>query len=136
MQTPYLILIAILGWGIGSIFYKVANDNMHPIMVSGCATFVFLVLLPLAFLFLKFDTKVTSTGVIAAMIGGLCMCIGSMGYFFALRNGHAGLTTILTSLYPALTLLISMFLFKETLTFRQGIGIVFAIISFILLALK
>lgn len=136
MQTQYLILTAILGWGVGSIFYKVANDNMHPVMVSACATAIFLILLPLAFIFLKFDTKVTTNGILAAIVGGICMCIGSMGYFYALRTGHAGVTTVLTSLYPALTLLISMIIFKESLTFKQGLGMVFAVISFILLALK
>lgn len=136
MQSQYLILIAIFGWGIGSLFYKIANDNMHPIMVSATATLVFAVMLSLGFLILKFDTKTTTNGVIAAVIGGLCMCAGSMGYFFALRAGHAGITTALTALYPALTLVLSMVFLGEHLTYKQGVGIIFALVSFILLSLK
>jgi transporter family protein len=131
-----LVLVAILGWGIGSLFYKIANDNMHPIMVSSIVTLLFVVLTPLAFTFLKFDHKVTTTGIITALLGGVCMCAGSMGYFFALRGGHAGVITALTSLYPALTLTFSMVFLVEHLSFKQGFGILFALSSFILLGSK
>ncbi len=132
----YLLLVSILGWGIGSLFYKIANDNMHPLMVSATVTALFVVLTPLAFLFLKFDTKVTTTGLVAALIGGACMCIGSMGYFFALRGGNAGVTTALTALYPALTLILSMVFLGEQLTFKQICGVVLALAAFIMLSLK
>lgn len=136
MQSQYLIIFAVLGWGIGSLFNKVANDNMHPIMVSATATVVFIILLGLTFAFYKFDYKVNSTGIIAATVGGLCMCLASMAYFYALRGGHAGIITALTSMYPVLTLILSMIFLKETITMRQGIGVVFAIIAFILMSFK
>ncbi len=135
-SSQYLILLSVFGWGIGSLFYKVANSNIHPIMVSVIVTTTFVCITPLAFLFFKINTQLNSTGVLASIAGGLCMCIGSLGYFFALRNGGAGSTTVLTSLYPALTLVLSAFLFKETFSFRQGIGIVLAILSFIFLSRK
>jgi transporter family protein len=136
MQSQYLILISILGWGVGSIFYKIANNNMHPLMVSSTATVVFLILLSVAFLFLKFNHEVNATGLAAAIVGGLCMCAASLGYFFALRQGNAGITTALTSLYPALTLVLSMIFLKETINFKQGIGMVLAAASFLLLSMK
>jgi transporter family protein len=131
-----LILLTILGWGIGSLFYKIANDNMHPIMVSAAVTVLFSIITPLAFVFLKFDHKFNTVGIVTAVLGGACMCAGSMAYFFALRGGHAGLITALTSLYPALTLVLSMIFLGERLSFKQGIGILFALASFILLGSK
>jgi bacterial/archaeal transporter family protein len=136
MAAQYLILISIMGWGVGSLFYKTANDNIHPIMVSAIVTCVYVILTPLAFLFFKINTHLNSAGIIASIGGGLCMCVGSLGYFFALRGGGAGAITVLTSLYPALTLILSMCFFHETISFRQGIGIALALISFIFLSGK
>lgn len=137
MSVQLLVIISIIGWGIGSLFYKVANDNIHPLMVSTVVTLVYIVLTPLPFFFLKFNTSLNSTGVLFSIMGGLCMCIGSLGYFYALRGGsHVGLVTVLTSLYPALTLILSCLFMKETLSFKQGIGIALAVVSFALLSLK
>jgi transporter family protein len=136
MSSTYLILFSIFGWGIGSLFYKTANDNAHPIMVSTIVTAVYIVLTPIPFFFMKFDHSVNSTGLIYSILGGLCMCVGSMGYFYALRQGSAGSITVLTSLYPAVTLLLSMIFMGETINFKQGIGCALALIAFVLLGSK
>jgi len=136
MSPQWLILISIVGWGIGSLFYKIANDNIHPLMVSTIVTAVYILLTPLPFIFLKFNTAINSTGVLYSVLGGLCMCAGSLGYFYALRSGSAGTVTVLTSLYPALTLLLSFAFLKEHFGIKQGIGIVLALASFALLSMK
>lgn len=136
MSTTYLIIITILGWGIGSLFYKVANDNIHPIMVSTVVTFVYVIVTPLSFVFLKFPRDLNSTGVWYSVAGGLLMAVGSMAYFFALKRGGAGEVTTVTALYPALTLLLSVFFLQEGMTYRKGIGVALALISFIILSFK
>lgn len=136
MSTPILIALAILGWGIGSLFYKVANDNMHPVMVSTVVTLVYIILTPLTFLVIKFDRAVNTTGVLFSILGGTAMAIGSMGYFFALKKGGAGEITTVTALYPALTLLLSIFFLNEDMTWRKGIGVGLALVSFIVLGWK
>src|SRR5262249_15447532 len=136
MSTTFLIFLAILGWGIGSLFYKVANDNIHPIMVSTIVTFVYIVLTPLTFLIMKFDRSVNWTGATFSILGGVCMAVGSMGYFFALKKGGAGEITAVTALYPALTLVLSMIFLQEDLTWKKGLGIVLALVSVIVLGWK
>jgi transporter family protein len=136
MPTQYLVLLAILGWGIGSLFYKVANDNIHPIMVSTIVTFVYIVLTPFTFLLMKFDRAVNPIGLWFSILGGICMAVGSMGYFFALKRGGAGEITTVTALYPALTLVLSMLFLSEELTWKKGIGIGLALISVIVLGWK
>lgn len=136
MNTQYLIMITILGWGIGSLFYKIANDNIHPIMVSSVVTAVYLIITPLTYLFFKFPKDLNVTGVSASVLAGICMAGGSLAYFFALRRGGAGEVTTITALYPGLTLLLSMYFLKETINLKQGIGMVLALISFVLLGLK
>lgn len=136
MNPQYFILFSILGWGIGSLFFKVANDQMHPIMVSTCVTITYIIATPLAFMFLNFDRSTTPTGIVFAVLGGAFMCVGSMGYFFALRSGGAGEITTVCALYPALTLMLSCLFMGETMTLKKGIGIALALASVLVLSRK
>lgn len=136
MSPQYLILFSILGWGVGSLFFKVANDQMHPIMVSTCVTITYLICTPMAFLFLNFDRTTTPTGIVFAVLGGTAMCVGSMAYFFALRGGGAGEVTTVTALYPALTLVLSCLFMGEIMTLRKGIGVALALVSVVILSWK
>lgn len=135
---PYVVLIilVVLGWGVGSFFYKIANDNIHPIMVSTVVTFVYIILTPLTFLVMKFPRTLNTSGVSCAILAGICMAVGSIAYFFALKMGNAGIVTATTALYPAITLLLSMFFLRENLTPRQIIGVFLALVSFIFLSGK
>jgi bacterial/archaeal transporter family protein len=136
MNTQYLIAITIFGWGVGSLFYKVANDNIHPIMVSAVVTCVYILVTPVTFLVYKFPKDLNHTGVLFSVLAGLSMAVGSLAYFYALKRGGAGEVTTVTALYPALTLGLSMFFLSEELTWRKGIGILLAIASFIILGFK
>ena len=137
MSPQFFIIASILGWGFGSFFYKFANTTLHPIMVSSIALGMYVVLMPLLWAFVKFDHVITTAGIIYTLVGSLFMCIGTLGFSYALRSGGAvGQTTILCALYPALTLTLSMFFLKEELTVKKGIGIVLALVSFIILSFK
>lgn len=136
MQLTYLIILTILGWGIGSFFYKPANDQMHPFMVTTIATCMYVILTPLTFFFIKFDKTVTWPGVTFSLLGAIMMGIGSLAYYFALKKGGVGEIAAITSLYPALTLALSMIFFHEELTWRKGIGIGLALVSAVVLSWK
>lgn len=137
MRPEVYIVASILGWGIGSFLYKYANDSLHPIMVSSIALCFYMVLTPLLWIFVKFDHSITTSGVLYTLAGSLAMSIGTLGFSYALRSGGAaGITTVLTSLYPALTLGLSMIFLGESLTLRKGLGIVLALVSVGLMAIK
>lgn len=136
MSPTYLILITILGWGIGSYFYKTANSNIHPMMVSIIVTSFYVVWDACAFAFIPFSKTVNSTGIVYTLLGAFFMGAGSLAYFFALRNGQVGSTTVLTALYPAVTVILASLFLKETITFKSGIGIALALTSFLLLSSK
>lgn len=136
MSNMYLILLSILGWGVGAIFYKMANMHLHPLMVSMVITSVYVLATPIAFLFVKFDTSFNWTGVSYAVIGALCVAIASIASFYALRTGGAGEVTVLTSLYPGLTLLLSVIFLGEEMTLRKTAGIILALGSCYLFSKK
>lgn len=136
MQLTYLIILTIIGWGVGSFFYKPANDQMHPFMVTTIATCMYVILTPIMFFFVKFDKTVTATGVGFSLLGAIMMGIGSLAYYFALKKGGVGEIAAVTSLYPALTLALSMIFFHEDLTWRKGVGIGLALVSAVVLSWK
>lgn len=137
MRPEFYIIGSILGWGVGSFFYKFANNTLHPIMVSSLALCLYIVLMPILWVFIKFDHSITLGGVLYTLAGSMAMCIGTLGFSYALRSGGAvGQTTILCALYPALTLGLSMIFLGESLTIKKGIGVALALVSFILLSIN
>jgi uncharacterized membrane protein len=137
MKIEVFILLSIIGWGIGSFFYKLANNVMHPIMISTIIMLVDIPLLLLGFLVMKFDKTITPMGVLYSSLVAVFYTIGTVSFAYALKSGgDVGKTTIVTSLYPALTLTLSMFFLGEVLTIKKGIGIALALVSFLLLSLK
>lgn len=129
MSNFFLIAITIIAWGIGSIFYKIANDSIHPIMVSSLVTSLYVMMIPVGILFFKIPISFNFNGIVCGLLGGLCMCIGSLCYFFALQKGGAGEVTALTSIYPALTLLLSIYFLKENISLSKIIGLIVMIIG-------
>jgi bacterial/archaeal transporter family protein len=135
MKTNIFIITAVLGWGLGSFFYKIANSQVHPVLVSTIAMGLYIVLLPVMWLVIKFDHTITTSGIIYALIGSLCMCVATLSFSYALRSGgEVGRVTILCALYPTLTLILSIIFLNESMTIKKGIGIVLALISFAILA--
>lgn len=136
MNNVYLALLSIVAWGVGSVFYKIASDSLHPMMVSTIVTSVYLVLVPLSLIFIKFDHYVAWSPALFAAAGATCMAVGSLAYFFALKTGAAGEITALTSLSPALTLTISCFFLGEQINLKKIVGIGLALASVIVLSRK
>jgi drug/metabolite transporter (DMT)-like permease len=135
MRSEYCIILAVLGWGIGSLLYKPATNTLHPIVIFAFTMLAYMIVNVILWLTVKFDHTVTLAGSIYAFIGSIFMCLGTLGFALLLRSGDdVGHAIILTSLYPALTLVLSAIFFGETLTLIRGIGIVFALISFALLS--
>lgn len=136
MPTQYLIIISIVGWGVGAIFYKIANTTVHPIMVSAIVTATYLALTPIALLTINFDKTINTTGVLATIAGGVLMGVGSIAYYYSLRTGNAGEITTITALYPVLTLILSCLFMGEEMSIRKSIGILLACASFYFLSWK
>lgn len=137
MSYQLFILLSIFGWGVGSFIFKFANSTLHPVMVSLISLFTYAIIIPFAFILFKFDRSLNLPGIIYTIIGSLFMCAGTLGFSFALRNGgEVGATTTLCALYPALTLTLSCVFLAEPFTLKKGIGVILALISFIILTQK
>lgn len=137
MLNYILIIISIICWGAGSFFYKLANDNLHPILVSSLVSALYIFLIPLGIMVFKVPLNYNFNGIVFGILGGLATCAASLSYFFILRNGgEVGTVTAMTSLFPAVTLILSVIFLKEQLSWYKIIGCLLALVSIYILSLK
>ena len=137
MSTTHLLAIAILGWGLGSFCYKIANDKLHPIVVEVVVTAAYIIITPLYIWWFKPTWNWNVTGITFSVVGALAMCAGSLAYFFILyKGGHVGEVTTITALYPAVTLILSCLFMGEPMNLKKGIGVCLALLSCYILGSK
>lgn len=136
MGNNFLIIISIIAYGIGAVFYKLASNHTHPIIISAVMVGLYLILLPIAFCVFKVNASVSSLGFWFSLLGGACTCIGTLTYMFALKGTGAGQLAAATSVYPVITVLISAFFLGEDFSFKKGMGCLLAVVSVFLLTMK
>lgn len=127
-------VMALILWGIWGLFQKLATNHMPPrnvyIVSASGALIIVLVLLATG----KFPPEISAEGTLFAVIGGICSALGGLLFLHAISKGEASVVITFTALYPVVTIILSFTLLRETITLKQGIGIVLALFSMVLLA--
>ncbi|UCD73426.1 MAG: DMT family transporter [Candidatus Bathyarchaeota archaeon] len=75
-----------------------------------------------------------STEYLYPLIGGICTGMAVASYFNALENVPLSVVSSLSSLYPVITVILSVSFLNERLTGMQGLGIILALVSGFLLS--
>jgi len=75
------------------------------------------------------------TGTMLAMTSGMVGFAGALAYLTALQRGPVSLISVVTGLYPLVTILLAYFILGEMMTFRQLWGVGFAVVGLLLLTL-
>jgi transporter family protein len=133
---PWLVytLISIVLWGLWGFFPKLAVQHIN---ASSAAVYEILGAIPLAILLAgnaQFRLDTHPRGVLFAVATGMIGFVAAFCFLKAVTTGPVTLVVGLSSLYPALTLLLAIFLLQETLSLRQGFGLALAIVAAALLA--
>jgi len=130
-MTNLLIILTIVGWAIGSIFYKVASINNTVLLATISASYAVLTIF--SFFVFKGEYVFTTLGVLYAILGSVSMSFATYAFMHLLHRGGAGEMTAIVSIYPALTVLISYVFLHEVMTPRKMIGCGLALVSVYLL---
>lgn len=131
-----MTLFIIGSWALWAFFGKIASQKIG----LQVAFWTYLIGPIFIFLYLFFSRKLLplkldQNGVIFAILSGIAIAIGSILYYILLEKKPAGVLLMTTSLYPIITLLLSAYFLKESITVAKGVGMIFAIIALILLNL-
>lgn len=74
-------------------------------------------------------------GLLFGILSGVCGSLGVLFFTLAVSKGKASIVVPFTALYPVVSIMLGLILFKETISLAQSIGIILALIAGVLLSL-
>ena len=137
MRTPAWFVPAVAAlmlWGVWGLFQKLATNQMTPRNVYLAAVLGMIVVALVVFAMSDVPLQMNARGVFLALLAGICSSLGGFLFLHAISRGKASVVIPFTALYPLVTIILSVTVLNETITARQGVGIVMALISMVLLA--
>ncbi len=127
-------LLATVLWGVWGFFQKMATNHMPPRTVYIVSALGAVVVVLALLVTNKNPFSFSAGGMLFAVIAGLCSAIGGLLFLLALSKGASAVVITFTALYPVVTVILSFSLLRESITLKQGMGIVLALLSMVLLA--
>ncbi len=134
IHPQIFIVLNILGFGLWGFIGKLG------MVIVGKYRYLLLsyltVTLMMSVLFYASNERVSvpSTEYLYPVIGGICTGMAVASYFNALEKVPLSVVSSLSSLYPVITVILSVFFLNEKLTGMQGLGIILALVSGFLLS--
>jgi transporter family protein len=135
-MKPWILysVITVLFWGFWGVFSKLASNYSRPrqtllFQAVGVMAFAFVVLV-----LERFQIQPTAAGFGWSFAAGFVNFMGFLAFFAAVQKGKVSTVISLSSLYPVVTIVLSVLLLHEKISKREGLGIAFALAAGWLLA--
>lgn len=127
-------ILAALSWGFWGILTKFISGEISPF--STHFMFTIGMLFPLPFIIPKCKlSEFSKKGMFLGIAAGILAVCGNVSVYQSFNlGGQAAMVIPLTNLYPIITILIALFIFKEKLHWMNGLGIMIVIPAIILLS--
>jgi uncharacterized membrane protein len=127
-------VLAAFSWGIWGVLTKFISCDISPFVTHIMFTTGLLFTLPLVIRDFKIR-EVSIKGISFGICGGILAALGNVSVYESFKlGGQAAVVIPFTNLYPLITILIALFVFKEKLHWINGIGIIIVIPAIILLS--
>lgn len=134
-MKPWLLptLGAFFLWGVWSFIPKITTRYMSPrsailFEVLGGAIVALGVLLSL-----HGKPDIHPKGVLLAITTGILGFGGALCFLYAASKGPISLVAILSALYPVIALVLAMMFLHESITIKQGLGIILGLGAMVLI---
>ena len=127
-----LALAALVLYGVAGVTQKLATNNVSTELSTVCFALAFI---PVALVAMGFQAasgaavnwRLPAKAWVLAVLTGALISTGTLILFAAYRTGKASVVTALTALYPALTAVLAVPLFHESMSVRKVAAIVLAL---------
>jgi uncharacterized membrane protein len=127
-------ILAALSWAIWGILTKYISGDISPYTYHILFTIGMLFSLPFVTYRIK-NKKVNIKGIFLGSCTGVLAVIGNISVFQSLKlGGQASVVIPLSNLYPLITILIALVIFREKLSLINGLGILIIIPAVIILS--
>lgn len=126
--------IAFLLFGLWGFFPKLAVNYISPgsAIVYGLIGNIAVGLLALKLV--GFRPEVHPKGILYAVLTGVTGMLGTLFFFYSVKNGKVSVVASLTALYPLITILLAHLVLREPISPRQVTAMFLALISLYLFA--
>jgi transporter family protein len=135
-MKPWILYasMTVVAWGVWGVFSKLAANYSRPrqtllFQVVGVMAFG-LVVLSME----RFQIAWTPQGFAWSVAAGFVNFIGFLAFFAAVEKGKVSTVIAMSSLYPVITIVLSMLFLHEKVSSREGLGIACALLAGFLLA--
>ena len=135
-MKPWVIysLLTLLCWGLWGVFSKLASNYSRPrqtllFQAVGVVAFALMVLV-----MERFQIQHTPVGFGWSVAAGFINFVGFLFFFAAIEKCKVSTIIGLSSLYPVVTIALSILLLHEKISPREGLGIALALVAGWLLA--
>ena len=121
-------------WGLWSFIPKITTKYISP---KSAILFEVLggMLIAIIVLFsLKFKPDIHPKGVLLAITTGILGFAGALCFLYAASRGPISLIALLSALYPVIAIVLAMIFLNESVSIKQGLGIVLGLGAMILIA--
>lgn len=129
-------ILCVLCWGGWALLSKLGSREIPPETMQ----FLFTVgAVPVGIALLvgrRFKLEKSKKGISYAVLNGILSGIGGLTLFAAYHtNGNTSLITVVTSLYPTITVVLAVLILRERLSATQALGLAFAGAAIVLFSL-
>ncbi len=126
-------VLTVLLWGVWGLFQKLATNQMPPRTVYFFSALGAVAVVRLLLSTSAYPLPMNFEGTFFAVLAGACSSLGGLLFLQAISRGEASIIVTFTALYPVVTFILALIVLHETITLKQGIGIVLALLSLVLL---
>jgi len=124
---------AFIFWGIWAFIPKITVRYISPksamvFEVLGAMIFAVIVLATI-----RFHPDTHPRGILLALFTGILGFSGALCFLYAVSKGPVSLVATLSALYPVLAVILAMLFLHESITLKQGAGIILAVFSILLI---
>lgn len=140
-MSNWLIVLCIILWGVSSFLNRLSVERMPPLLMQVIVGSVFLFYIPVALRLTGVNNplhyKWSAYSVILTVIATFCSIAANILLYTSLKGSdHAGASTMMIALYPIVTLILSVVILSEQLTYMKVAGVLVMAAGAIMLSLK
>jgi transporter family protein len=137
-MKPWLLysILTVLCWGLWGVFSGLASAYSRPRQTLIFQAVGVIVVVAIVLGLEQFQIQRTAAGFWWSVAAGAVNFVGFLAFFAAVQKGKVATVISLSSLYPVVTILLSMLFLHEKISKREGLGIAFALTAGWLLSAK
>ncbi len=127
-------ILASLTWGVWGILTKFISGDINPFTIHFMFTTGALFTLPLVIRRCKI-AEVNIKGILFGTGAGILVVLGNVSVYQSFKmGGNASIVIPFTNLYPLVTIMIALTVFKEKLSWVNGLGVLIVVPAIIIIS--